>query len=156
MIGVIQRVSNAEVWVRGKRVSGIAGGVLLLVGIAREDGPEDVSYLVNKTVHLRIFGDEQGQLNKSLLDVNGGILVVSQFTLLGDTSKGRRPSFTDAAKPVQAKALYQRIIEKFKEYDIPVKEGVFRAIMEIKLTNQGPVTIIINTKDKKPRNNLVR
>jgi D-tyrosyl-tRNA(Tyr) deacylase len=135
MIGVIQRVSNAEVRVRGKWVSGIAGGVLLLVGIAREDGPEDISYLVNKTVHLRIFGDEQGHLNKSLLD---------------------RPSFTDAAKPAQAEALYQRIIEKFKEYDIPVKEGVFRAIMEIKLTNQGPVTIIINTKDKKPRNNPLR
>lgn len=150
MIGVIQRTSNAEVWVRGKRVSKIAGGILLLVGIARDDDLEDVSYLVNKTVHLRIFGDEQGHLNKSLLDVNGGILVVSQFTLLGDVSKGRRPSFTDAAKPAQAETLYQLIIKKFKEYDIPVKEGVFRAIMDVKLTNQGPVTIIINTKDKNP------
>ena len=148
MIGVIQRVISAEILVDGTRVSGVGKGILLLVGISIDDGPEDVAHLVNKTVNLRIFADEQGHLNRSVLDVNGEVLVVSQFTLLGDTRKGRRPSFTEAAKPEEAEPLYRLIIEKFREHSIHVEEGVFRAIMEVKLTNHGPVTLIIDTKEK--------
>ena len=103
---------------------------------------------MNKTVHLRIFSDEKGNLNKSLLDVNGEILVVSQFTLLGDTRKGRRPSFTYAARAEEAEIIYRSLIEKLKAFQITVKEGVYREMMEIKLTNSGPVTLIINSKEK--------
>jgi len=149
MIGVIQRVSSAEIWAEGRKVSGIREGVVLLVGIATDDGPEDAAHLVQKTVNLRIFTDDQGHLNKSLLDINGQILVVSQFTLLGDTRKGRRPSFTEAAKPEYAEPLYRLIIQKFKEQGIVVQEGVFRALMEVKLINHGPVTLILNTREKK-------
>jgi D-tyrosyl-tRNA(Tyr) deacylase len=149
MIGVIQRVSSAEIWVEGRKVSGIQEGVVLLVGIALDDGPEDAAHLVQKTANLRIFADEQGHLNKSLLEINGQLLVVSQFTLLGDTRKGRRPSFTEAARPEYAEPLYRRIIQMFKERGITVQEGVFRALMEVKLTNYGPVTLILNTREKK-------
>jgi D-tyrosyl-tRNA(Tyr) deacylase len=149
MIGVIQRVSSAEIWAEGRKVSGIREGVVLLVGITTDDGPEDAAHLVQKTVNLRIFTDDQGHLNKSLLDINGQILVVSQFTLLGDTRKGRRPSFTEAARPEYAEPLYRLIIQKFKEQGIVVQEGVFRALMEVKLINHGPVTLILNTREKK-------
>lgn len=149
MIGIIQRVSEASVRVDDRCISEINHGILLLVGIGRDDGQEDATYLVNKIVHLRIFSDEKGYLNKSLLDIDGEILIVSQFTLLGETRKGRRPSFSNAAPPDKAEPLYRKIIGGFKEFKIPVKEGVFRAIMDVKLTNSGPVTIIINSKDKK-------
>ncbi len=148
MTGLIQRVSRAEVWVNEKCISCIKKGILLLVGIATDDGPEDVAYLVNKTVHLRIFSDKKGNLNKSLLDVNGEILVVSQFTLLGDTRKGRRPSFTYAAPTEEAEIIYRSLIEKLKVFQIIVKEGVYGEMMEVKLTNNGPVTLIINSKEK--------
>jgi D-tyrosyl-tRNA(Tyr) deacylase len=148
MIGVIQRVSEAEVVVDGESIAGINEGLLLLLGIARDDGPEDISYLVNKTVHLRIFSDNKGNLNRSVLDERGGILVVSQFTLLADTRKGRRPSFTLAAPPEKAESLYNSFIGKFKEYGVSVQEGLFGERMQVRLTNNGPVTIIINSKDK--------
>jgi D-tyrosyl-tRNA(Tyr) deacylase len=148
MIGVIQRVSEAAVWVNNRCISGIKNGLLVFIGIAKEDDCGDIDYLVNKTVHLRIFSDEQGNLNKSLLDVQGELLVVSQFTLLGDTRKGRRPSFSHAAPPDIAEPLYRLIIDKFRGMHVNVKEGIFRAMMEVKLNNSGPVTLIIDSKEK--------
>ena len=146
MIGLIQRVSEAEIWVGDAIISFIKNGILLFVGVSEGDTPEDVSYIAGKTVNLRIFGDEQGQMNRSLLDVNGEILAVSQFTLLGDTKKGRRPSFTRAAGPEKAEPLYRLLVAELKKYNIGVKEGKFREMMEVKLTNSGPVTIIIDSK----------
>jgi D-tyrosyl-tRNA(Tyr) deacylase len=149
MTGLIQRVSQAEVWVADKCVSKIGRGILLFVGMAHDDGQSDIQYIARKSVHLRIFGDEQGQLDRSLIDIAGELLVVSQFTLLGDTRKGRRPSFTNAAAPDVAEQLYQQLIEEIRGYGVLVKRGVFRARMDIRLTNEGPVTIIVDTKDKK-------
>jgi D-tyrosyl-tRNA(Tyr) deacylase len=151
MIGLIQRVSESEIWVGDKRISSIEKGILLLVGVAEEDEPEDITYIADKTVNLRIFGDEKGHLNRSLLDVMGEILVVSQFTLLGDTRKGRRPSFTRAADPQKAEHLYRLLIKELKKYNIVVKEGKFREMMEVKLSNSGPVTLIIDSKINKQR-----
>jgi D-tyrosyl-tRNA(Tyr) deacylase len=148
MIGVIQRVSEAAVLVDNRCISEIKNGLLVLVGISKDDDQGDIDYLVNKTVHLRIFSDEQGNLNKSLIDVKGELLIVSQFTLLGDTRKGRRPSFSRAAPPDMAEQLYRLIVEKFRDRHINVKEGVFRAMMEVKLINQGPVTLIIDSREK--------
>ncbi|MFW6139594.1 MAG: D-aminoacyl-tRNA deacylase [Spirochaetota bacterium] len=148
MIGLIQRVSEAEVWVNNKMVSGINKGLLLLVGISRDDGQEDISYIANKTVNLRVFPDHQGNLNKSLLEVEGQLLVVSQFTLLGDTRKGRRPSFTRAAGSQQAEPVYRKLIKELKNHAAAVKEGEFGALMKVKLVNDGPVTLIINSRDK--------
>lgn len=149
MTGLIQRVSEAEIWIGGGIISSIKNGILLFAGVSEGDSPEDVSYIAGKTVNLRIFGDEQGQMNRSLLDVNGEILVVSQFTLLGDTKKGRRPSFTRAAGPEKAEHLYRLLVTELQKYNIGVKEGIFKEMMEVKLTNSGPVTIIIDSKTNK-------
>jgi D-tyrosyl-tRNA(Tyr) deacylase len=146
MIGLIQRVSESEIWVGGRRISSIGNGILLFAGVAENDAPEDAVYIAGKTVNLRIFGDEKGQLNRSLLDVKGEVLVVSQFTLLGDTRKGRRPSFTRAAGPQNAEYLYRLLITELRKYNVGVKEGKFREIMEVKLSNSGPVTLIIDSK----------
>jgi len=146
MIGVIQRVKEAEVLVEGKSVSRIGEGILLLIGIADDDTREDINYVAGKTVNLRIFSDQQGLMNHSLLETGGEILVVSQFTLLGDTRKGRRPSFTRAAQPQKAKYLYSLFVSELKKYIPEVKEGVFGAIMEVRLINNGPVTLIINSR----------
>ena len=148
MIALIQRVNRAQVEVAGKIVSEIGPGILLLLGIGRNDGPQDIEYIAEKTVHLRIFGDEQGNMNRSLLDTDGAILVVSQFTLLADTRKGRRPSFSNAAQPQVAEPLYRQAIESFRHYGIRVGEGAFGARMQVSLMNDGPVTIIIDSKEK--------
>jgi D-tyrosyl-tRNA(Tyr) deacylase len=149
MLGVIQRVSEAEIHVDGGLVSRIGHGILLLVGIRADDSEKDVSFMADKTANLRIFPDAEGNLNRSLLEVKGEALVVSQFTLLGDTRKGRRPSFSDAAKPEQAEPLYRSLICAVQSLGVPVKEGKFRAMMEVTLVNSGPVTVIVNSKDKK-------
>jgi D-tyrosyl-tRNA(Tyr) deacylase len=148
MIGLVQRVKEAEVVVEGEQISRIGNGILLLAGIAVDDGGEDVRYIARKVAHLRIFGDETGNLNRSLIDTNGEILVVSQFTLLGDTRRGRRPSFTDAAGPSEAEVLYQTLIEELKTFGISVAEGRFGAMMDVHIINSGPVTLILNSKDK--------
>ena len=149
MLGVVQRVSEAQVSVEGKLVSRIGAGLLLLVGIRTDDTEKDAAFMANKVVNLRIFPDGEGNLNRSLLDLQGEILVVSQFTLLGDTRKGRRPSFSDAAKPEQAEPVYRALLLQIASYKVPVKEGRFRAMMEVQLVNSGPVTLIVDTKEKK-------
>jgi D-tyrosyl-tRNA(Tyr) deacylase len=151
MIGLIQRTISSEVWIDNECVSSIGIGILLLAGIASDDTEEDARWLAGKTVNLRLFGDNEGNLNHSLLDIKGEILVVSQFTLLGDTRKGRRPSFTRAAQPQAAEDLYRVLINELRSYDVVVKEGRFGAMMDVKLTNSGPVTFIINSKEKRNR-----
>ncbi len=148
MIGLIQRVDEASVIVDGKKISKIGIGILLFAGISKDDTEKDIEYLVRKTVNLRIFSDDRGNLNLSLKDIGGEILIVSQFTLLGDTKKGRRPSFSNAMPPEQAKTFYKKLVESFKNTGVPVKEGIFGAMMKIKLVNNGPVTLIIDTSVK--------
>ncbi len=149
MIGLLQRVCRAEVFIGEERIAGIEKGLLLLLGIGTEDGPEDIGYIVRKTADLRIFSDAGGNLNLSIRDVGGEVLVVSQFTLLGNTRKGRRPSFTAAAPPAVAEKLYTRFIKEMRSTGIPVQQGRFGAMMEVKLTNSGPVTLILNSRAQK-------
>ncbi|OGP67523.1 MAG: D-tyrosyl-tRNA(Tyr) deacylase [Deltaproteobacteria bacterium RBG_13_47_9] len=146
MRAVVQRVKSAEVYVEG-RVSGkIRNGLLVLVGVAKGDGESDVSYMVSKLPELRIFEDSSGKFNLSLKETGGAMLIVSQFTLLGECKKGRRPSFTEAEDPAAAKTLYDRLIRKMKEQEIPVQTGEFQAKMEVHLINDGPVTLLLDSK----------
>jgi len=146
MRAVIQRVKSAQVIVSEKIIGSIGFGLLVLLGISREDNCVDADYLVEKTINLRIFDDQDGKMNRSLLNVGGEMLVVSQFTLLADCRKGRRPSFTNAAAPAEAKKLYQYFIERVKEKGITVAIGEFQALMEVGLINHGPVTILMDSK----------
>jgi D-tyrosyl-tRNA(Tyr) deacylase len=142
---VVQRVKSARVDVAGETVGSIGSGLLVFLGVTHADSEKDVEYLANKVVQLRIFGDEAGRMNRSLLEVHGSLLVVSQFTLYGDCRKGRRPSFDDAAPPEQARALYQSFIQRLKSSNIAVETGVFQAEMEVHLINDGPVTFILDS-----------
>lgn len=144
---VIQRVKYANVKVSGENIGEIGEGLLILLGITHDDTLKEVEWLVNKIKDLRIFEDENQKMNLGLSDINGEVLVVSQFTLYGDCIKGRRPSFTNAAKPDTANNLYLKFIDKFKSYDIKTECGKFGADMKVELLNDGPVTIIIDTKD---------
>jgi len=146
MRAVIQRVKSAQVIVNEKIIGSIGFGLLVLLGISREDNCDDADYLVEKTVNLRIFDDQDGKMNRTLLDVGGEMLIVSQFTLIADCRKGRRPSFTAAAEPAEAKKLYQYFIERVKEKGITVATGEFQALMEVGLINNGPVTILMDSK----------
>jgi len=146
MRAVVQRVKGSSVKVDGDIVGKIDAGLLVLLGIAKEDTIQDIDYLADKIINLRIFEDEKSKMNKSLLDSGGEMLVVSQFTLLGDCSKGRRPSFTDAADPEKANQLYEKFVEKIRSYGIKVETGVFRAMMDVALINDGPVTLIVENK----------
>jgi D-tyrosyl-tRNA(Tyr) deacylase len=148
MIALIQRVACAEVEVDGNTYDGIGPGMLLLLGIGHGDDQSDIEYIIRKTVHLRIFSDDEGHLNRSLLDTGGDILVVSQFTLLADTRKGRRPSFSGAAPPEVAEPLYRKVIEGFGAHGMRVAEGSFGALMKVSLINDGPVTVIINSRER--------
>ncbi len=148
MKAVVQRVKNSQVTVDDKIVSRIGRGLMVLLGISEDDTEKDADFLVEKIIHLRIFEDDQGKLNISLLDVKGELLVVSQFTLLGDCRKGRRPSYIKAAPPEKANSLYEYFIRKAQAFGVETKSGVFQAMMEISLINQGPVTLILDTKDK--------
>jgi D-tyrosyl-tRNA(Tyr) deacylase len=146
MRAVVQRVKSAEVLVDG-RVSGKIGkGLLVFVGMARGDGEQDLSYLTTKLPDLRIFEDEAGKFNLSLREINGEMLVVSQFTLYGDCRKGRRPSFTEAEDPALARNLYEEFVSKLKKENIPVQTGEFQARMEVHLVNDGPVTLLLDSK----------
>lgn len=144
---VIQRVSQASVTVDQEVVGAIQQGLLLLVGITEDDGEEEIQMLAEKVVHLRIFEDEAGKMNRSLLDIGGSILSVSQFTLYGDCRKGRRPNFMAAAKPDLAKQLYERYNEQLQSYGVEVQTGIFGAMMGVSLHNDGPVTILLDSKD---------
>ncbi len=141
---VVQRVKNANVEVEGKIVGKIGQGFLVLLGVTHSDTKEQADYLVKKLCKLRVFKDEKGKMNLSLKDVNGKLLIVSQFTLYANCSDGNRPSFIDAAKPEQAEELYEYFCNECKEkYDIEVEKGIFGADMKVSLLNDGPVTIII-------------
>ena len=146
MRAVIQRVKSAQVIVNEKIIGSIGFGLLVLLGISREDNCDDADYLVEKTINLRIFDDQDGKMNRSLLDVGGEMLIVSQFTLIADFRKGRRPSFAAAAEPAEAKTLYQYFFERVKEKGITVATGEFQALMEVGLINNGPVTILMDSK----------
>ena len=146
MRAVVQRVSRAKVTVDGKVTGEIGQGVLLLLGVAGTDTEDDARYLVDKTLNLRIFEDSDGKMNLSLLDVKGGLLVVSQFTLYGDTRRGRRPSFIDAAPPERANELYELFVSESRKQINEVATGLFQAMMDVELVNDGPVTILIDSE----------
>ena len=146
MKAVVQRVTKASVTVDDTVVSRINTGLMVLLGVADGDTEKDADFLVDKIINLRIFEDAQGKMNISLVDVKGELLVVSQFTLLGDCRKGRRPSYVQAAAPDKAKALYEYFIRRTKESGIETKTGVFQAMMEVSLVNSGPVTLIVESR----------
>lgn len=146
---VIQRVSKASVTIEEKVVSEIGDGLLILLGIENEDGAEDVDWLCRKISQMRIFSDEEGKMNRSVVDINGAMIVVSQFTLFASTKKGNRPGFTRSARPDVAIPLYESFVAKLKEVSgLPVGTGEFGADMKVELLNDGPVTILMDTKDK--------
>ena len=146
MRAVLQRVASARVIVDGEVVAEIGAGLLALVGVAREDEESDAAELARKLVQLRIFEDEEGRMNLSLRDTGGALCVVSQFTLLGDARKGRRPSFTGAAPPEQAESLVEAVARAAGALGAPVVTGRFRAMMDVALVHQGPVTILLDTR----------
>ena len=148
MKAVLQRVTSASVSVSGKMVGEINRGLVVLVGVASEDTERDAQYLAQKTANLRIFADEQGRFNLSALNVNGELLVVSQFTLLANTGKGRRPSFVSAAPPEQAEGLFEEFVVVVRNTGLKVETGRFQQYMQVKIVNDGPVTILLDTKDK--------
>lgn len=143
---VLQRVTKAKVMINNKQYSSISNGILLLAGIEPEDEQLNFDYCVQKIVNLRIFNDQNNKMNKSLLDIQGSILVVSQFTLLANIRRGNRPSFINAAKPELAKNIYDKLIQKLKNYEINVEQGRFGAQMFLEFINDGPVTIIMDNK----------
>jgi D-tyrosyl-tRNA(Tyr) deacylase len=143
MRAVCQRVSEARVRVADEVVAEIEAGLCVLLGVARGDGESDAERLAAKIARLRIFPDADGRFDRSLVDVGGSALVVSQFTLLADTAKGNRPSFTDAAPPEEAEPLYERFCEELRTLGVPVEQGVFGARMQVQLVNNGPVTILL-------------
>lgn len=145
MRAVVQRVSKASVEVNGHTVGSIGPGLLVLVGVGQGDTEEDVRYLAEKVVHLRIFPDGDDKLNRSVLDIGGSVLAVSQFTLWGDCRKGRRPSFVGAAPPDRARVLYEAFVQALRDRGVPVATGLFQETMAVQLTNDGPVTILLDS-----------
>ncbi|MDY6025934.1 D-aminoacyl-tRNA deacylase [Bergeyella zoohelcum] len=145
---VIQRVSEASVTVNQEEISRISSGFLLLIGVSEEDIQEDADWLVKKVVQLRVFSDDSGKMNRSIQDIQGEILCVSQFTLFADYKKGNRPSFIKAAKPDIAIPLFEYFKAQISKYQIPVKSGVFGADMKVSILNDGPVTILMDSKTK--------
>jgi len=143
---LLQRVSSANVTVEQKIVGEIAEGLLVFIGISSKDCQNDIDYIVDKTVNLRIFPDEKGRFDRSLADTNGSLLLVSQFTLYGDTKKGRRPSFTEAMPSDSARTLFDDTVNSFSKTGLRVEKGIFQAEMEVSLVNSGPVTIILDSE----------
>lgn len=146
MKAVLQRVSRARVVIANREHSSIGRGILVLLGVEKGDTHEDAETLAKKIVELRIFEDEAGKMNRSVVEVQGAILAVSQFTLLGDCRKGRRPSFDDAAPPDEARHLYEEFVEKLKATGVQVETGVFQAMMDVELINEGPVTFVLDIR----------
>ena len=152
MRALIQRVSQAAVTVRASEVGRIGPGLVVLLGVSGEDTETDAQYLVDKTINLRIFADDQNRFNLSALDTGADLLVVSQFTLYGDTRKGRRPDFTKAAPPDLAQRLYQHTVSLFEATGLAVATGVFQEYMQVSLQNDGPVTLLLDSADRhRPR-----
>jgi D-tyrosyl-tRNA(Tyr) deacylase len=145
---LLQRVTEASVSVGGEVVGRIGRGVVVLVGVAQGDSEKDARYLAQRTVNLRIFSDEAGKFNLSALDIGGELLVVSQFTLLADTRKGRRPSFTDAAPPPQAEELFTLFVNEARASGLRVETGRFQQYMQLEIHNDGPVTIMLDSREK--------
>jgi D-tyrosyl-tRNA(Tyr) deacylase len=145
---VIQRVAAARVIIDGQEYSRIGPGLLVLVGVEKEDTAEDAAMLARRIVELRIFEDDAGKMNRSVTETGGQILAVSQFTLLGDCRKGRRPSFDPAAPPDVARELYQKFVDEIRALGPPIETGVFQAMMDVELTNQGPVTFILDSRKR--------
>ena len=143
---VVQRVSEASVAVNGETVGAVGPGLMVLIGVSTEDTDADLKYMTEKVPNLRIFDDENGVMNRSVLDVGGGILAVSQFTLYGDARGGRRPSYIRAAKPEEANAMYERLVEAWRGKGIHVETGIFRTDMKVSLVNDGPVTILLDSE----------
>ncbi len=152
MRAVVQRVSSASVSTDGGEVSRIGAGLVVLAAVGRDDTDADADYIVEKTVHLRVFPDAEGRFDRSVLDVGGSLLVVSQFTLYGDVRRGRRPSFTEAAPPDEASERFAALVERFRTTGVPVETGQFQAMMDVALVNDGPVTLILDSSDRhRPR-----
>ena len=146
MIILLQRVSSAEVHIKKKLYNGINKGLLIFLGIENNDSIRDIDYLIDKIIHLRIFNNNNNKMNLSITDVQGEILLVSQFTLLADTKNGRRPSFLDSAKPELAKKMYKIFINELNQTNLIIKTGQFGAMMDVRLINSGPATFILNSK----------
>ncbi len=146
MRAVVQRVSRASVKVDGEFTGKIDQGLLVLLGVAQEDAAADADYLAGKIAGLRIFEDEEGKMNRSVSDVGGAVLAVSQFTLFGDVRKGKRPSFDAAARPERAKELYEEFVQRLRALGLRCEIGRFQEMMEVELVNQGPVTILLDSK----------
>ena len=146
MRAVVQRVSRARVTVDGEITGSIGNGILLLLGVSSKDTEADAVYLVDKVLNLRGFDDEEGKMNLSLLDTAGGLLVVSQFTLYGDSRRGRRPSYIDAARPKEANRLYEYFVSEAKKHIQNVATGRFQAMMDVELVNDGPVTLLLDSE----------
>jgi D-tyrosyl-tRNA(Tyr) deacylase len=143
---VVQRVTAASVSVEGQVVGEIGRGLVALIGVANGDAPADIDYIASKIRGLRVFADEQGKMNRSVLDASGQVLAISQFTLLGDARRGRRPAFADAAPPALARQAYDAVVQALRTAGVPVATGVFQADMALTLTNDGPVTIMIDSR----------
>jgi D-tyrosyl-tRNA(Tyr) deacylase len=148
MRAVIQRISGARVIIDKQEYARIGAGILVLLGVEKEDSPEDARMLARRIVELRIFEDEAGKMNRSITEAGGQILAVSQFTLLGDCRRGRRPSFDPAAPPDLAKPLYELFVKEIEACGVPAATGVFQAMMDVELTNQGPVTFILDSRKR--------
>ena len=148
MKALLQRVTSASVSIAGEVAGKIGQGLVVFVGVANGDTEKDAQYLAEKTVNLRIFSDDVGRFNLSALDVKGELLVVSQFTLLADTRKGRRPSFTEAAPPAQAEELFERFVAQVRTSGLKVETGRFQEYMQVEIHNDGPVTILLDSKEK--------
>ncbi len=146
MRAVIQRVHSASVRIEGRKHSEIGPGLLVLLGVERDDTAQDAAALAKKASELRIFEDDEGRMNRSVLDTGGELLAVSQFTLLGDCRKGRRPSFARAARPEAAVALYGQFVEAVRSLGVPVSTGVFQSMMDVELVNNGPATILLDSR----------
>ncbi len=143
---VVQRVTGSSVSVNNETVGSIGKGLMVLIGVSVDDTDADLRYMAEKVPNLRIFDDENGVMNRSVLDVGGSILAVSQFTLYGDARGGRRPSYIRAARPEEANAFYQRLVEAWRAKGLHVETGIFRADMQVSLTNDGPVTILLDSE----------
>ena len=146
MRSVVQRVQEAAVRVGEEEVGRIGSGLMVLIGVSAEDGPADLKYILEKVAHLRVFDDENGVMNRSVLDAGGEILAVSQFTLYGDARGGRRPSYFRAAKPEKAQEMYEELIDRWRQMGIRVETGRFRTEMQVSLINDGPVTILLDSE----------